>query len=301
MTNEIPRTQSRLWALATDAADGLKDHGTAVGIQQNTEAKVRANLTGAKAAQKAFTDASTAEDGALGMHRSANSNVKAFLALAKRELTDSGSGKLPAGLWPAGTTAIPDDETKRLALLEKIADFLQEHPDAETERKNFTQTQARALHAALTDARRTLNAAVRNRVNARAARDEADRALYERLSGLLSELDQLLKDDSEDWYWFGFTPPAGAERPAKPEGLFARQVGPAALMAGWPHPPRAEKCRLHVQVAGRDADFIPRDWVRDHDDLIEDLPPNATVRLRLEASNATGESPLGEIVELTLS
>jgi hypothetical protein len=298
-SNKIPETQSRLWALATDAADGLKDHGADIKVKQNTEADVRADLAGSKAGEKAWQDAQTAESEALGVHRTANSNVKGFLGLAKRQLADE-AGKLPGGLWPVGTTAIPDDETKRLALIDKIATYLHDHANAANEEKNFTEARALALRKALTDARTALNQAVRERVTAKTARDQADGALYNRLSGLLGELGQLLADASEDWYWFGFVPPAGAERPAKPEGLHGQQVSPTALAAGWPHPPRADKCRLLVQVAGRDAAFIAREWVRDNDDLIQDLPAKATIRLKLQATNAAGESPEGEVVEITL-
>lgn len=299
-SNEIPRNQSRLWALGADAADGLKDHGAAVKVKQNTEADVRADLTASKAGEKAWQEAQTAESDALGIHRTASSNVKGFLALAKRQLADE-AGKLPGGLWPAGTTAIPDDESKRLALIDKISDYLKDHAGAANADKNFTEARARALSKALTDGRGALNTAVRNRVNAKTARDTADGALYDRLSGLLAELGQLLANESEDWYWFGFVPPAGAERPAKPEGLTTSQVSPTALNAGWPHPSRADKCRLLVQVVGRDADFLARDWVRDNGDLLENLPPKGTLRLKLQATNAAGDSPEGEVLEVTLN
>jgi hypothetical protein len=299
-SNQIPQIQSRLWALATDSADGLEDHGAEVKVKQNTEADVRADLAASKAGEKAWQDARTAEDDALGAHRTASSNVKGFLGLAKRQLADE-AGKLPAGLWPAGTTAIPDDETKRLALIDKIADHLRDHPAAANADKNFTEARARALSKALTDGRTALNAAVRTRVKAKGDRDTADGVLYARLSGLLAELGQLLDDDSEDWYWFGFVPPAGAERPAKPEGLHAEQIGPTSLLTGWPHPPRAEKVRVLVQVVGLDPAPAAHPWTRDNDFTLINLPPKATVKLQLEASNAAGESPRGEVVTVTLS
>lgn len=300
MSNEINRTQSRLWAHTTDSADGLALHETEVGVKQNTEALLRSELADAKLAEKAWQDAQQAETDALAAHRTASSNVKGFLGLTKRQLADE-AGLIPAGLWPVGTYAIPDDETKRITLIDKIAVYLQEHSSAENGAKNFTALRALALSKALTDGRTALNDAVRTRVKAKGTRDDADSAVYDRLSALLSELGHLLADDSEDWYWFGFVPPAGAERPVKPEGLHLEKLSSTALMAGWPHPARAEKSRLLVQVVGRDADFIPQPWVHDNDDTLTGLPANATIRIKLVSSNAAGESPESNVAELVLS
>jgi len=43
-TNRLPDQLDRLFALAEDMADGLHAHEAPVGIKQNTEAAVRADL-----------------------------------------------------------------------------------------------------------------------------------------------------------------------------------------------------------------------------------------------------------------
>jgi hypothetical protein len=43
-TNRLPDQLNRLFALAEDMADGLHAHEAPVGIKQNTEAAVRADL-----------------------------------------------------------------------------------------------------------------------------------------------------------------------------------------------------------------------------------------------------------------
>lgn len=299
-SNKISENQSRLWALASDAADGLKGHGVEVHIQHNPETTVRGDLAASKAAQSSFEASKVAENDAVTAHRTANSNAKGFLALAKRQLADA-QGELPAGLWPTGSTAIPDDEPKRLSLLGKIGDYLRDHPSEANDKKDFTEVLARASSKAVEDSRTQINNTVPARVKAKAARDTADSALYQRLSGLLSELGQVLSDDSENWYWFGFTPPAGAERPAKPESLTLHQVGAQSVAAGWPHAPRAEKYRLLLQVVGRDTDFIAQSWTHEDDDLLTNLPAAATLRAKLLATNAAGDSPEGDVVELKLN
>ena len=45
-SNSLPRRVDELFALAEHLADGLNFHETAIGIQQNTEDKVRADLGG---------------------------------------------------------------------------------------------------------------------------------------------------------------------------------------------------------------------------------------------------------------
>ena len=42
--NEIPKTYDPLIELMEDAADGAATHGVAVGLKQNTEAAIRADL-----------------------------------------------------------------------------------------------------------------------------------------------------------------------------------------------------------------------------------------------------------------
>jgi hypothetical protein len=48
-TNRLPDPLDRLFALAEDMADGLHAHEAPVGIKQNTEAAVRADLAAARA------------------------------------------------------------------------------------------------------------------------------------------------------------------------------------------------------------------------------------------------------------
>ena len=299
MSNELPSTQTRLWARATDAADGLADHGGTLQVKQNTEAAVRADLQAAKDTEKAYQQAIQTESDALGERNAVNSNAKGFLALAKRQLADE-AGHLPPKLWPDGTTEIPYDVDARLKILEAVADYLKDHPAAANADKNFTETRARQLLADLPARRKTLHDAVRRRVTAKDLRDKADAALRTRLSGLTGELGQLLPDDSTDYYWFGLVPPAGAERPAAMDAPVLHQVGPQAVAVGWPHASRAEKYRPFVQVIGVDPDFRALDLQRGEDLLLEGLPPTATVRVALTAHNAAGESPRGPAAELAL-
>jgi hypothetical protein len=53
-SNRLPQQLDRLFALAEDMADGLAAHETAVGIKQNKEADVRADLAAAAAAEADF-------------------------------------------------------------------------------------------------------------------------------------------------------------------------------------------------------------------------------------------------------
>jgi len=53
-SNRLPGQLDRLFARAEDMADGLAAHETAVGIKQNKEADVRADLAAAAAAEADF-------------------------------------------------------------------------------------------------------------------------------------------------------------------------------------------------------------------------------------------------------
>jgi hypothetical protein len=45
MSNQIPQPYDPLIQLLEDAADGAHQHGVAIGLKQNTETAIRADLT----------------------------------------------------------------------------------------------------------------------------------------------------------------------------------------------------------------------------------------------------------------
>lgn len=299
-SNSLPDAQSKLWSLAADMSDGLKDHDP--GLAQNTKAKLDPELKAAKDTQQAYTDAGNAESDATGARNIANSNAKAAIALTKRMLGDVPDA-LPA-IWPPGTTQIPDTIPERLSLLEKAADYLKTHHDQEVPAKNFTEPKLRATQAALQTAKSDLNTKVAARVDTKAARDIADTALRARLSALIQELSGpgLLAADDDRWYLYGLVPPAGIDRPGiAPDNVHLQKLAPGTVLAGWSSTPRAQKYRPFLQVLGRDANFIAQDTTAETDLTLTNLPTTGTLKFYVQATNPAGDSPKSVVVELSLS
>jgi len=302
--NSLPKAQPALWALAADLLDGLTTYEAALGIAQNTGAKLTPEFAAAKAAQAAFEKAGREEDDAVAARNIANSNVKAALALTKRQL--GGDSSADAAVWRGGSQEIPYSIPDRLALLGRAADFLRDNPDYEvtTPKITFTQAALRGAVSALEDARGVLNGKVAARVDAKAARAAADSALRSRMSGLVQELGQpgLLDEDDDRWYAFGLVPPAGVERPGiAPDDLVLRKAGPGVVIAGWSATPRAHRYRVFAKVEGRDVDFRQIDVDDDLGHTFEGLPTTGTLSVYIVATNPAGDSPASETAEISLA
>jgi hypothetical protein len=298
-TNALPDIRAKLWSLAADMSDGFHHHDP--GIAQNTPAKLDAELQAAKNTEHAFAKAGQDENAALTARNTANSNVKAALFLAKRQLADvPGAFSL---IFPAGTSEILDDIPARLSLLEKTINYLKDHPAQAVEPKNFTEAKLRACHSALESARSALNAAVSARVDAKGQRDAADETLRKRLSALTKELGNpgMFTPDDDRWYAFGLVPPAGILRPGiAPDNLMLRQIGPGSVRAAWSDTPRSHRFRPFFKLEGRDPDFIALPAEDDLDLLLENLPTTGLLKFYVIATNPAGDSPKSAVVELAL-
>ncbi len=298
-SNALPDSQGKLWSLAADMSDGLKKHGDTIGIVQNTQVKLDADLKLAKDNQRAFGNAGDNESDATTTRNTASSNAKAAIALTKRML-----GDVPAAMrtiWPPGTTEIPDTVPLRIALLEKAADYLKDNKEQEVAAKNFTEEQLRSAFGALQSARSALNQAVSERISARTERDTAEKALRSRMSGLIEELARLLPHDDDRWYAFGLVPPDGIERPGiAPDNVHLRLIPPTTATADWSSTPRAHRYRAFYMVTGRDANFITLDPTTETTALIENLPAAGTLKFYLQATNPAGDSPKSDVVEVIL-
>src|SRR5207245_355358 len=86
-SNTLPNTNDSLFTLAEDMADGAHTHEAAIGLKQNTEANLHADLDAARAAQDTVDVARQAKTAASTAQQVADSNGKAFSALAKNALT----------------------------------------------------------------------------------------------------------------------------------------------------------------------------------------------------------------------
>jgi len=302
-SNSIPQGYDALVSLAEDAADGAHQHGVAIALAQNTEAKIRIDLsilTGDAAAvppvpgvQSSYNAAKAAKTTASSHLRTAESNARAFTAKAtdvlKQFLGRQWNSTWTEAGFRSGSLAIPDDP---LPLLSEFRAYFTAHPTQEVSALGATAAACAAQATALSDARSAVNDATVALGQAKQTRDAAQRALFERLSGLRAELSQLLEDDDPRWYAFGFDRPADGQQPGPVQHLVLTAGGPGIVLAHWDDARRADRYRVLKQVVGLDATPVVVTGVLHENELtLQGLPSGHEVKITVAGVNTAGEGP----------
>jgi hypothetical protein len=193
------------------------------------------------------------------------------------------------GGFRAGSLAIPDDP---LPLLGGFRAYFAAHPTHEVAALEVTAAGCAAQATALSDARSAVNDATVALGQAKQARDAAQRKLYERMSGLLGELGQLLEDEDPLWYAFGFDRPADGQQPGPVNHLVLTAGGPGIVLAHWDDARRAERYRVLKQVVGTDATpVVVTGALYENELTLQGLPSGHDVKITVAAVNAAGEGP----------
>lgn len=299
--NAIPNGLPQLFALAEDMADGCFTHEVAVGLKQNKEAEVRADLDAARTGETNYAAAKGAKDALSTTLRVADSNARAFLKAARAVLAQS-LGELWSAAWeptgfPNQSTAVPATQEERLSLCASLKEFFTANPAKENAPLGVTAAGANSKLTALSDARTAVNNGNTVSGQKRDVRDAAVAELKNRLRGLVSELGQLLDDNDPRWDAFGLNAPGASETPDVPEALVVTAGTPGTLFVDWADARRATRYRVWIQVLTVDADFQAAATVTDSDATVSGLPTGKTVKVRVTSANDAGESLPGVTVE----
>ncbi len=303
--NPLPAKYNQLIALAEDAADGAGQHQAAIGLLQNTQARIQADITALSAAQHAFQAERQAKKGLVAAQRSADSNGKAFIASFKNALESTLGSQWSVSWLPTGfvnnSLEIPSSMPGRQTLLATMRDYLTANPAHENAPLNVTAAQATALHSALAAARSAVSANLVKIGQKRTARNAARTALEKRLGGLIDELDQLLAGDDPIWLAFGLNMPDADVTPGRPESLVLSIGTQNTVFAEWDDVVNADYYRLFRQIVGVDAEFIevnpnPSDSFA----MVGAFSNGQTVRVKVRAVTGTLEGPDSEVAEVTL-
>jgi len=299
--NPLPNGLPQLFALAEDTADGAHTYETAIGLKQNKEADIRADLAAARAAEANYAAAKGAKETLSSILRIADSNARAFLKASRAVLAQYLGENWSAAWEPTGfpnqSTAVPGTQEERLSLCASLKDYFTANTARENAPLNVTAANAAAKFTALSDARTGVNNGNTISGQKRDLRDGAVDQLKNRLRGLIAELGQLLGDNDPRWDAFGFNTPGAAERPDAPEALVLTSGGAGTLLADWADARRAARYRVWVRVLTVDADFRAAATVTDSDATLTGLPAGKTVKVRVTALNDAGESTPSDEVE----
>lgn len=310
-SNEIPVSYSNVLALAEDSADGAQTHGAAIGLKQNSEAAIRADLLALVQAETTVAQKKLAKANANSAHKTADSNGKAYIArfilLEKPRLGTAWGPLWQEAGFTAGSISNPSTLDDRFVLLNKLTQFLTAHPeyhvtDVARPDLDLTAASAQAAYSAVSAARSGLNAANVDNGNAMADRDTKLAAMRARLIGLRGELAQLpLPDDSPLWYAFGFNRPADPATPGVPDQLVltAGAAGSGTVIVDWASSRRALNYRVKLVVAG---ETEPRLFGLYSDDqtTLTGLPTGKLLTVTVIAHNEAGDSAESTPATITL-
>lgn len=309
-SNEIPDNVDALVSLAAAAVEGARTTGAAVGLAQNTESKIRADLNAfvgdpsgipaVEGARNWYNAAKAAKTAATALRQSVDNTARAYCARAvgvlKNHLGTQWNAAWNAAGFTAGSLAIPDD---CFSLLSEIRACLLAHPEYENAPLNFTVGDTMARMDEITAARAASNASVQALGEAKAAAATARRTLHRRLTGLRAELAQLLGPDDARWYAFGFDRPADGWAPGPVEHLILTPGAPGSLFADWDDARRATRYRVTKKVGDAAPEAAHADVV-ESECTLQGLPSGALVTITITAVNDAGDGPLAATATLTV-
>jgi hypothetical protein len=300
ITNKIPTTIPEIVSLGVKALAGAQAYGDDVDLGQNTAPKIAADLydlTGdpatplvpgkqdlLNAARAAVT---TAYANAGNAVKAGREYCRLGLALLKPTL-----GTRHNALWTnAGfltpSLALPNDP---VPMLMAFRQYFVANPTKENAPTNITAANAQTLLAAVQGTTLALATARDGRRDALAARDGSKRNLQTRLSGLRSELDQLLDDDDGRWEQFGFRRPADGSMPLPVPDLVLTPGGAGIVLAQWGLASLADNYRVSWRIAGSADEPNEIGLFTERQATLTALPSGANIVVLVTARNESGET-----------
>lgn len=311
-SNELPDDRNKLYTLADDMLAGLTMYEVSAGVKQNTAAKLRPLLevrdagaslvlppvagTGARNWELAYGNARAAKKTAVAAVRAADAQATAFIAAAKKHLSNF-LGTAWSEAWvPAGfnnaTLEMPDDEDQRFDLLKALRSFLNLNPDmtVSTMMLSINVSVADSRITALTAARSTRENCVKDVQEKRAGRDAVEVRLRKCMSALIGELDGLLPPLDPRWAAFGLNAPGAPSLPDKATGLVLQLGGAGFNFLDWNDAARADSYNVLFRPAGQ-PEWTTLMNVLDSDAQVPALPPNTQGEYAIVPINAAGQGP----------
>lgn len=308
-SNRIPTAYDPLIELMEDAADGARSYGTDIGLKQNTEDEIRHDLTQLIGRAAGPNGSPPAEPGLKALLNTAKTNKTAKTATFRSVCSNGRTlastcinslkpvlGKQWNSAWHAagftgGSLAVP---TNPMVMLQQLRAYYVANPSREVPNINgiactaaACEQAAQAISTAQSESNQSNTDAGFAQANLEAGITQARR----RMSGLREELGQLLSDDDERWYAFGFDRPADPNTPAVPENLTVTPGAPGSrtFFVHCDDARRAASYRFRVTNAADGAQVAER-LSNEPETMFGGLPQGMTIHITVAAQNEAGES-----------
>jgi hypothetical protein len=306
-SNPTPRNIEIALALADRMADGCNTHEVALDIKANTEVKVRASITDMTTAQMQLGAAKAGVGAASSDLKDVDAAQTTVLRNCRLRLVNQlGQAWNPA--WeatgfPDQSTAVPEEQEKRLTLLNKLSIYFTNNPARESADLGATAALCTAGHTALSDAIEDLDNARTNQSSKINARDAAFTALRKRIRGLIEELDKLISPDDPRWQDFGLVIPANPSAPEAITSLTLTAVAGGKAHAEWSYATRMTGTRLMTKrTTGTvvDPDFISAGTVEGLEKTLAGFEPGTILQMKAIPYNEGGDGPASPVQQITI-
>lgn len=303
--NSIPTTYDDIIQLLEDAADGAQAHGATIGLKQNDQAALRAEL-GALAGTPAgpgnvppavpglkdkWNVAKAAKTAGTSGFNVAKQNgralARACIGVLKPRLGNEWNSQWQTAGFTDGSLAVPDNP---IALLQQIAAYFAAHPTHEVASLNATAAACTAAADAISTAATASNQSNTDAGIAKKNLEDGIASARVRLTGLRNELTQLLDDDDERWYAFGFVKPSDPDTPEVPENVVITPGSPGShlLFIDWDDAARATSYRVIVTNTATPPVQLKNQIVNESEVTFSDIPSGTAVKVTVSSRNSTG-------------
>jgi len=301
--NPTPTSNPVLLALCDQLLAGLQALEVEIGIKQNTEAELRADIDGVRTAAMTLGQAKMALREAQQVYHQADEAGARVISDCRLRLARVLGSRFSSQWASAGfrsrSTAVPELAAKRFTLLESLALYFAANPTHESTDMGATAAICHAMHETLSDARSAVNHAKSVQSTAVKAVKASFKKLRSRVRGLLSELWIVLPEADPRWRRFGLNTPARLPMPEKVGEVTLQVQADGSLQIDWPPAAHARRYRLQMRRAVTDTKFTNLKTQQGTSYLLRKQTPGETLEIRVIAANRTGEaapSPVARVV-----
>jgi hypothetical protein len=304
-SNPTPDNNDILRALADHLADGCHVHEAALGIEQNTEAKIRADLAALQGAElqvglkkKALDEANqeVIDTDAAGLVRLTECKLRLAKVLGQRW----NPGWEATG-FPGRSTRVPRTMDARFTLLDSLKAYFTAVPASESAEAGATAARCETAWTAISDARQALGTAESALTSKFEQRTAAEGALRRRVRGLIHELEQLLADDDPRWEEFGLNIPASPSAPEPVASVTLETLRNHRVGAAWAYAVRATRFRVETFLVGVDTEWQNQGSFKDLETILKGFTAGQVVKVRIVAGNDGGDAAPSPEAQATVS
>ncbi|MDQ6908996.1 MAG: hypothetical protein M3176_19425, partial [Chloroflexota bacterium] len=288
---------------------GIKQHGSALGLLQYTDANFGPLVTGLQTKQDAFNGQRSVVAAAFAPFIAAMGAIRKACLDARKVLSislgENYSQAWVAPGWTDNTTEVPKDQAGLLALAKALQTFLEANAayEVDTSKVTFTAGNFKQLlqdadtaengSGGVTQAQMALETAGSDRNGAATALGDAIRGTIEYLSKKLSPTDPM-------WDQFGLNRPGAANMPGKATLASAVLVSSGKVLANANTEPGVTYYRWKMKLVGVDQAF--RFMGRTNDPMMQftGLPATGTVQVACEWANEAGHGKASDPMTVPL-